>query len=229
MPNLHERDESLFYCDVQESEVTNRFIEPLKAYSLENSKQVYILEKVLGTTKEYNYDISDIVIVLLPKHPVLLLSYGRNEYDELEDYLLDFKEDLGALSSKFDYDKILGRARKWPKEFFEIKKLEDLDINEFLQNEIDTAYHRKIDLLISLLIGSINSVDKVGIDEPQTLLEKVKQKIILFDGQQSRFIYQTKDQYTVTIQGMAGTGKTELLLHKLKDVYSNEKESVIAF
>lgn len=90
-------------------------------------------------------------------------------------------------------------------------------------------YQRKIDLLISLLIGSINNIEKIGLSDPESLLEKVKQKIILFDGQQSRFIYQTKEQDTITIQGMAGTGKTELLLHKLKDVYSSEKNSAIVF
>ena len=60
-------------------------------------------------------------------------------------------------------------------------------------------------------------------------MEKVKRKIILFDGRQSNFIYGKTDKKRVTIQGLAGTGKTELLLNKLKDVYINFQDSTIAF
>ena len=229
MKQSNEHDESLFYCDVEENDVTKKFIAPLKQYSIQNSRQIYILRKALGTNKEYAYNLTDVAIILIPKHPILILNYGSAEMHELEDFLLDFREDLGVLSNKYNYDKILGRARKWPNNLFAIENLEKLDLDDFLKTKIDFQYQRKIDLLISLLIGSINSIDKIGLTEPETLLEKVKQKIILFDGQQSRFIYQTRDQKSILIQGMAGTGKTELLLHKLKDVYSTEKDSIIAF
>lgn len=33
----------------------------------------------------------------------------------------------------------------------------------------------------------------------------------------------------VTIQGLSGTGKTELLLHKLKDLYTSEDDTKIFF
>lgn len=229
MKITNEHDESLFYCDVEENQITQQFITPLKEYSVQHSKQIYILRKALGTIKEYTYDLADVAIILMPKHPILILNYGSAGCDALEDYQLDFREDLGFLADKYNYNKILGRARKWPDDFFVTKSLDDFDVDIYLAKEIDLLHQRKIDLLISLLIGSINSIDKVGIEEPETLLEKVKQKIILFDGQQSRFIYQTREQKSITIQGMAGTGKTELLLHKLKDVYSTEKNSVIAF
>lgn len=229
MKFTHEHDESLFYCDVDENQITQQFITPLKEYSIQHSKQIYILRKALGSSKEYTYDLTDVAIILMPKHPILILNYGSADCDALEDYQLDFKEDLGFLADKYNYNKILGRARKWPDDFFVTKSLNDFDVNIYLAEEIAPLYQRKIDLLISLLIGSINSIDKVGLKEPETLLEKVKQKIILFDGQQSRFIYQALEQKSISIQGMAGTGKTELLLHKLKDVYSTEKDSVIAF
>lgn len=225
----NEHDESLFYCDVEENPITKQFISPLKEYSMQHSKQIYILKKALGTSKEYTYDLTDVAIVLMPKHPILILNYGSANYSELEDYQLDFREDLGFLADKYNYNKILGRARKWADNYFAIKNLDEFDVKVYLEGEIEPLYQRKIDLLISLLIGSINSIDKVGMKEPETLLEKVKQKIILFDGQQSRFIYQAREQKAIAIQGMAGTGKTELLLHKLKDIYSTEKDSVIAF
>lgn len=227
--SIQEHDESLFYCDVEENEFTQSFISPLKEYSIDNSKQVYIIKKVLGTNKDYAYELTDIAIVLMPKHPILIINYGTSTTQELKEYLLDFKEDIGYLADKYNYNKILGRARKWPDIFFHLINVSNFNIESYLSMELEHQHHRKIDLLISLLIGSINSIDKVGIKEPETLLDKVKQKIILFDGQQSRFIYQTGEQKTITIQGMAGTGKTELLLHKLKDVYSKEKDSVIAF
>lgn len=229
MKNIIDVDESLFYCDVEENQITQKFIAPLRDYSINNSKQIYIITKALGTNKEYSYSLSDVAIVLMPKHPILIINYGTSTKRELDEYLLDFREDIGYLSDKFNYDKILGRARKWPDDLFVIVNSDDFDIKNYLYTEISTHYHRKIDLLISLLIGSINSIDKVGINEPETLLDKVKQKIILFDGQQSRFIYQAGEPKLITIQGMAGTGKTELLLHKLKDIYSNEKNSIIAF
>lgn len=229
MDYFNEHDESLFYCDIEENETTKKFIIPLKDYSVSNSKQVYILRKVLGTSKEYTYDLAEVAVILMPKHPILFLNYGDANIDQLNEFKLDFKEDLGSISDKFNYNKVLGRARKWPDEFFVIGTLGDFNISSYIDKEIPFHFQRKIDLLISLLIGSINSIDKIGIEEPQTLLDKVKQKIILFDGQQSRFIYQAREQKTILIQGMAGTGKTELLFHKLKDIYSAEKESVIAF
>lgn len=229
MNKTNDRDDSLFYCDVEVTDTTKVFVDALREYSTNNSKQVYILKKALGTNKEYSYELDEIAIILMPKFPITILNYGSAKTDALLDFQLDLQEDIGYLSDKFGYDKVLGRARKWPKEFFAIINIKDFTLDSFLSQKLSSSYHRKIDLLISLLIGSINSIDKVGLSEPVTLLEKVKQKIILFDGQQSRFIYQTGDLKTITIQGMAGTGKTELLLHKLKDVYSSEKDSVIAF
>lgn len=225
----HTNDDSLFYCDIEITEETNRFINPLKEYSIQHSKQIYILKKALGTNKDYNYELSDVAIILMPKHPILILNYKTTTLENLEDFRLDLKEDLGYLSDKYNYNKILGRPRKWPSDFFVISRIDEFNIDKYLTTEIGLQYQRKIDLLISLLIGSINNIEKIGLSDPESLLEKVKQKIILFDGQQSRFIYQTKEQDTITIQGMAGTGKTELLLHKLKDVYSSEKKSAIVF
>ena len=66
--------------------------------------------------------------------------------------------------------------------------------------------------------------NKKGIEVPETLLEKVKKNIVLFDGDQTRFIYREFSNKIVTIQGLSGTGKTELLLHKLKDIYLKEKK-----
>ena len=62
------------------------------------------------------------------------------------------------------------------------------------------------------------------------LMEHVmKQKIQLFDGDQTRFIYKQAENKLIRIQGLSGTGKTELLMHKLKDLYINDSSSSIFF
>ena len=44
-------------------------------------------------------------------------------------------------------------------------------------------------LLVSLAIGSINDVKELRLDPGSNLLQKVRQKIVLYDGDQSRGKY----------------------------------------
>ena len=44
MRKINEQDESLFYCDVEENEVTCIFINILREFSIANSKQIYIIK-----------------------------------------------------------------------------------------------------------------------------------------------------------------------------------------
>ena len=86
--------------------------------------------------------------------------------------------------------------------------IKDLKIEEILRKyRIPVQNERIVELLISLLIGSINDINKIGAEVPETLLDKVKKKIVLFDGMQSRFIFEDIDKNIITIQGLAGTGK----------------------
>ena len=52
---------------------------------------------------------------------------------------------------------------------------------------------------------------------------------MLLDGKQSHFIYDRELKNQIFIQGMAGTGKTELLMRKIKELYVGEENSRIAF
>ena len=79
------------------------------------------------------------------------------------------------------------------------------------------------------MTGSINDIERTGIDYPDTVLEKIRRKIILFDGDQTRFIFDEPHKDSVIIQGLAGTGKTELLLHKIKELYLNKEDLKIVF
>jgi superfamily I DNA and RNA helicase len=144
----------------------------------------------------------------------------NDDSEAFEDYVYDFIEDLGTLSDKFGYREYIGRPKKW-KLLVNDKIDKEASIEAILkENEInDTTQEKTCELLISLLTGSINDIQKVQGGVPQNILDKVKQKIILFDGDQTRFIYQKKDKSRITIQGLSGTGKTELLLHKLKEIY----------
>ena len=105
-----------------------------------------------------------------------------------------------------------------------------------LENFIEEIYihsekeQRLSELIISLLTGSINDIEKVdGLNIQDNILDKIKKKIILFDSNQTNFLYQNKEQKKIVIQGLSGTGKTELLLHKLKELYLEADDNKIFF
>ena len=153
-----ELDDSLFYSDVAINESTEIFINPLKEYAIHNSKQVYILKKALGANRDYSYSLADVAIIVSPGHSIMILNYGEPDDDALEDFRLDLLEDLGYLADKYHYNKILGRVRKWPQEYVVLKNIADFSVEEYIKNVLDKQFQRKVDLLISLLIGSINSI-----------------------------------------------------------------------
>lgn len=110
---------------------------------------------------------------------------------------------------------VLGRTSKWRKDFIETRtytEINDLSVEDLLKSIriVSNEMSRKGEFIISLLTGSINDIEKTGIAYPETILEKIKRKIVLFDGEQTRFIYDEPHEKRITIQGLAGTGKTEL-------------------
>jgi len=224
----------LFYCGVQLDQLNSdvkQFIERLGQYSDVCNKSVYVIDKALGKDLKDSYSYTEELVILIPKQKVILLNYGsaKNEFDE---FVEDFISDLEYLSKRYEYQKKIGRSRNWRECISELN-FEDIKMRniEDILRDCDVPVHkeRTIELLISLLIGSINNIQSVGIDDPKTLLDKVKQKIILFDGMQSRFLYENLDNDIIRIQGLAGTGKTELLLHKLSELYVSDKDSKLAF
>ena len=203
----------------------------IKEFIKENNVQVYMLDKILETSNKSHYDIENVVCILIPDYPILIIFKDDCNEIEIDNYFDDLKEDIGQLSVKYNYNYILDRPRKWKEEWFEIIKWKDLDFKNFTNkkkiNNID--FKRKVELIISLITGSINDIEKIGNDVPDNLLDSVKRQIMLLDGKQSHFIYDRENKNQVFIQGMAGTGKTELLMRKIKELYVLEKDSRIAF
>ena len=144
--------------------------------------------------------------------------------------MINYIEDLGYISEKYDYKDELERPRIWKNEltnktiYSKEKSLEEILNKNILKEENKI---RKVDMLISLATGSINDINRIKGLKVDSLLEKVKKRIVLFDSDQTRFIYENIPEKVVRIQGLAGTGKTELLLHKLKELYLKDSNNKI--
>ncbi|MGF1688711.1 ATP-binding domain-containing protein [Photobacterium japonica] len=217
---------SFFYLQVEKNEENNALLTSLEQFSAENMKQVYVLDRPLGDAK-YSYHYEHALVLLAPDHKLTFVNLG-SEDDDFEEFVEDFIEDLGSISDKYRYKDKIGRPRKWREELINEIDASDIDDwNEFFRDIYldDPKKQKKSELLISLLTGSINDIEKVKEDVPDNVLDRVKQKILLFDGDQTRFIYQKPNKNTIRIQGLSGTGKTELLLHKLKELYVSEENS----
>lgn len=226
-------DSGLFFNSLSQSS-DNRIknlAEQIKLFIEKNNTQVYLLDKILSVKNKLNYDVQNVIYVAIPNYPILLIFDDEYNEEQIKDYLDDLKEDIGQLSVKYDYNYVLDRPRKWNAEWFEFYTWSDFDFYRFIKkSKIDKPNdRRKIELLISLITGSINDIEKIGKDLPETLLDKVKKQIMLLDGKQSHFIYDRELKNQVIIQGMAGTGKTELLMRKIKELYVGEENSRIAF
>lgn len=210
----------------------NKIIKEIEEYANRNpGKQIYVINTPLGS-KKYNYSYEEnALIILSPKYKIIFLNLGDDK-DDFEEYYEEFIEDLGSISDKFNYKEHIGRPKKWQEELTICEHIanQETNIDElFDRNKISSSLHRKNELLLSLLLGSINNIQKIGVEEPKYLLDKVRNKIILFDGEQTRFIYKEIKKKSIYIQGLSGTGKTELLLHKLKEIYSSSQNTKIFF
>lgn len=222
---------SYFYLQADQNSLNAELIKKLQAYADNTKNLIYVLDSPL-TDQRYSYKYKKALIILSPKHKICILDCG-NKAVEFEDYIEDVIEDIGSIADKYLYKNVIGRPRIWRTSLLstdiniaKIKDAKGLFDNIKLS---DDSEKKKLDLLISLFIGSINDIDRVKEEVPVTTLDKVKQKIQLFDGDQTRFVYQRPKKKKIRIQGLSGTGKTELLLHKLKDLYTTDTSASIYF
>jgi len=223
---------SYFYSNINKNETNAQFSDALRKYAYSKSKQVYIIDRPLGE-KRYSYSYKNVAVVLIPKSKITFVNFGTNQSEDFQEFIQDFIEDLGAISDKFRYKDVIGRARSWKDRMIDEYCYDPnkFDVDRFVRRiEIsDGEDQKKCELIISLLTGSINDIERVKGNVPDNILDKIKQKIILFDGDQTRFIYDKPNKPVITIQGLSGTGKTELLLHKMKDIYVGSETSKILF
>lgn len=223
---------NLYYTE----SVKNRFkgvYEKFEKYSASINKDIYFIDKILGqSNKNEISNERNFALVVMSGYKIVLVMNNENN----DDYN-DFIDDIDYLSKIYNYISIIGRKREWNDLFVmknasEFEKVLDEESFEALFDDckIDKDRIRTGDLIISLIINSINDVEVVTKKEkPKDLLEEVKNKIVLFDTQQSGFIFDIKNDKTIYLQGLAGTGKTELLLHKMKEKYTEDKKNIIAF
>lgn len=221
-----------FFLGAEKNSNNADFIDSIKSYANSNKTLIYILDRPL-TDNKYSYSYNDALILLSSKKKITIINCGQDDNEDYDNFVEDVIEDLSSISDKYQYKSIIGRSRHWRDNLLEtdlsIVNIED--ISTLLQNISlnDDLESKKVDLMISLFIGSINDINRVKDNVPTNLLDKVKQKIQLFDSDQTRFIYKNPDKKHIKIQGLSGTGKTELLLHKLKDIYINEPNAKITF
>ena len=222
-----------FYSNIPVSGKNKSFLDELRILAEDTKQQIYVLSSPLVDGK-YHYDEDSLMIVLSSKHQIAFITTHKmsNEFEDLCD---DIIEDIGSVSDKYGYKEKIGRPRKWRKLTCIFSTSEIRDVKKWFNDDIvvkNVEDFRTLDLLVSLFIGSINDVNSITTEEPDNILDKVKNKILLFDGQQTRFIFEELEAEgkRITIQGLSGTGKTELLMHKLRDLYlKNDDKAVFGF
>ena len=222
-----------FFSTLEETDRNRTFLKEVSNYANKHKQQFYVLSAPL-TDSKYKYSYTDGCILLSSKYKITFFTFKDVEDEDFQDYVDDVLDDVSSISDHYEYKAALGRPRVWRKSLIaELSYDEGMSIRQMLEDVKvdDSRTVRMLDMVISLFIGSINDVATIEVDEPVNLLEKVKHKIQLFDGDQTRFIYGKTNipGKRVTIQGLSGTGKTELLLHKLKDLYMKEETSKIGF
>lgn len=212
-----------FAADAQELLDKAGIREHVEEFAESKKKQTYVLCRPLSKD-DTSYDYEEAVAIFIEGMKPCFVNIG-NEQKLFEEYIDDFKEDISFLSEKYKYREKIGRKKHWESLFQEVDK-SDINLDSLLVEKPTDG--RIVDLIISLVVGSINDVSKINFLS-KDLLETIKSKIILFDTDQTSFVFRSGSSKKFVIQGLAGSGKTELLLHKMKEIYSSDNEARIAF
>ena len=177
---------SFFFLQAEKTHRNQVFIERLQAMAAERKEQAYVISKPLGDAR-YTYSHEHGIVILSPKRKIAFIDFS-DEKISFDNFVEDFLEDLASISDKYRYKDAIGRPRFWRDELVIKFNANELDAFETWDRESrveDPAKQRIAELLVSLLTGSINDIEKVKAELPTSLLEKIKRKILLFDADQS--------------------------------------------
>lgn len=183
------------FIQIDENETTRPFVKELEKWLSSSNQQAYLIDRPLGDNK-YKYSYNNACVLLMPKHKIAFINFTP-QCEEFDEYCEDFLEDLGSISDKFRYKEEIGRPRAWKEKLISKisydanKSIESISKIIFLEEHSD---QRVAELLISLLTGSINDIKKVKASIPENILDKIKQKILLFDADQTHFIYRKTEK-----------------------------------
>lgn len=215
------------FADVVHPVLLSETIEMVKEYANNAGVDIYMMTYPKSDLSQL--EKTTCFFLMSPGFRIAIINNQKNE-NEFLGYVADIKESIFYLFQKYGYRSELGRYQQWSDGLFAEKTVDDLaDMSAFWHSLKlnDQTEVRNSQLLISLCTGSINDITKVKGVLPHSLLDRVKQRIQLFDADQTRFIYQDLPKKVIKIQGLSGTGKTELLLHKLKGLYLEKDDSRI--
>lgn len=153
-------------------------------YAEKYKKQTYILCRPLSN-EDVKYDYDQAIAVFSSGVKPFFIDLGDDE-KLFEEYQEDFLEDVSFLAEKFKYRDKIGR-KKTRQGLFDALPRDDIDFSEL---EVETKESRVIELIISLIVGSINDTSRINL-EGNNLFDTIKSKIILFDTDQTSFVFQS--------------------------------------
>lgn len=220
-----------FFTNVEVEDKNKAFVELIKQRSFEKQELTYLLSKPLLEFDGVPY--ANGMLLMIKGYRMILLGFYEND-DDFNNFCDDVQEDVSFFITQFEYKSRIGRPREWWKDVVKEKNnVSESDLLNFIEeckiNNNDLI--RKANLIFGLLTGSINdNISNLELESPKDILSAVKNKIMLFDADQTNFIFGSLNKKTILIQGLAGTGKTELLLHKIRELYTaKKKENIVAF
>ncbi len=225
---------SYLFCDINKNNDTYKpLIERMEQYATGTESDIFMLRLPKNDLSDPPKAQNGCFLVMSGHHKIAVVNASASAED-FENYFSDVKEVVSYLAMKYEYRAKLGRLSGWADGLFTPKTVDDLqDLEEFWDSLkiADIQQKKYADLLVALCTGSINDINRVKAEVPRNILDQVKQKIQLFDADQTRFIYQEAPngsrKAAIKIQGLSGTGKTELLLHKLKQLYTSSDDTRI--
>lgn len=232
MLELYENNLFVRLESVEEKNPTElkKLIEHLKNFQpLKNNPPIFLINFLLPLQNTNYENQENFAVLVIPGYKLLFICLNNQTWDS--DFREDFLEDISFLSQKFQYQDKIGRVRAWKNSLTQAISLEDfLSCQSIETFSLSSEQGRLSQLITTLITGSVNDINHVGVEVPEDRIEKIRKKIIVFDADQTKFIYENLSlKKTIRIQGLSGSGKTELLLHKLKEIYSTTEDEKIFF